>query len=354
MDSSMTVRAGKKAFARIRERGFSLDDAAVIAGAAGGPKWLILSGLDRELCSALAGKRKYPLFLIGSSIGSWRFAAYAQKNPAGAMNRFLEIYLGQGYSEKPDSAEISRETERMMDEFLTDQGILSVLSHPFMRLQFFAVRSRGFIQSDKKLLLLGGLLLAASANLVSRGFVRLFFRQTLFQDGRHDPPFMLDAATDTVTLTPDNFRNALMASASIPLVMKGVSGIQGSLPGVYRDGGMVDYHLDLPYSTNGDSVVFYPHYTDAVIPGWFDKPYPWRRADRRNMENVLIVSPSKSMIERLPLKKIPDRNDFVLFKGHDRDRIVYWKTVADESRRMGDEFMELLVKNRIHEVMKEL
>ena len=47
------------------------------------------------------------------------------------------------------------------------------------------------------------------------------------------------------TLTPDNLRAALLASGSIPLLMEGVR-IPGA-PGVYRDGGSADYHLDLDY-----------------------------------------------------------------------------------------------------------
>ncbi len=354
MGHYVTFRAGTKALEHIRINGFNLDDVSVLAGAAGGPKWLILSGTDRHLCTLFPRKRKRPLYLTGSSIGSWRFAAYAQENPLSAMERFLDIYLEQRYSEKPDTAEISRVTERMMDEFLTDRDIDSILSHPSMRMQFFAVRSRGIIRSDYPPFLLAGLLFAASANFFNRGLLSLFFRQTLFYDPREEVPFMQGECFEKVSLTHHNFRKALMASASIPLVMKGVSGITGAPGGVYRDGGMVDYHLDVPYSVDTGSIILYPHYTDMIIPGWFDKPYPWRRANHNNMERVLLLSPSEKMIEKLPLEKIPDRNDFLLFKGNDSERVKYWNKVADESRRMGDEVMEVLSKNQVYQQVREL
>ncbi len=67
--------------------------------------------------------------------------------------------------------------------------------------------------------------------------------------------------------------------------MEGVRDLPGAGPGTYRDGGLLDYHLDLPYEDRG--VVLYPHFTDKVIPGWFDKGLPWRRGDAGRLQDVL-------------------------------------------------------------------
>jgi hypothetical protein len=55
---------------------------------------------------------------------------------------------------------------------------------------------------------------------------------------------------------------------------------------------------------------------------------------------VLIVSPSESFKEKLPLMKIPDRKDFILFRGRDDERIACWKKVVKLNRLLGEEFME--------------
>ncbi len=70
----------------------------VIAGAAGGPKWLLLHHLDRVIFSSWLRPRTSPLFLLGSSAGAWRFAAAAQKSfePAGAQ--FLSAYINRPLS----------------------------------------------------------------------------------------------------------------------------------------------------------------------------------------------------------------------------------------------------------------
>ncbi|MDH3847031.1 MAG: patatin-like phospholipase family protein, partial [Gammaproteobacteria bacterium] len=72
-----------------------------MAGASGGAKWLVLSKLDRVVVDTLVPGLRGPVHLIGSSIGAWRFACYAQRRPLEAIERFEEAYLGQSYSEDP-------------------------------------------------------------------------------------------------------------------------------------------------------------------------------------------------------------------------------------------------------------
>jgi len=92
----------------------------VIAGAAGGPKWLVLNHLDRVIFSSWFKMRTKPLFLLGSSIGAWRFAAASQNNHKKAIDRFQSGYLDQHYSSNPGPAEVTRETIRIMDCFIND------------------------------------------------------------------------------------------------------------------------------------------------------------------------------------------------------------------------------------------
>ena len=107
-----------------------------------------------------------------------------------------------------------------------------------------------------------------------------------------------------------------MASGSIPMVMSGVKDLPGGPAGTYRDAGVIDYHLDIPF-LKGDGLVFYPHFDQRLIPGWLDKKLTWRRPKKEHLENAVVVAPSTKFVKGLPLGKIPDRNDFMMFKGKD-------------------------------------
>jgi hypothetical protein len=134
--------------------------------------------------------------------------------------------------------------------------------------------------------------------------------------------------------------------------MSGVEDIPGAPPGVYRDGGLLDYHMNVPYgpfTKTGQSIVLFPHYVNRIIPGWFDKIHPFRRPNREHLKNVLMLSPSPEFVERLPYGKIPDRGDFKRFKDDDAERIRYWKKVVKESRVLGEEFLEAVESGKIAE-----
>ena len=353
---NLVFLAGKKAFSKIREEGLRPEMIKVIAGAAGGPKWLVLNHLDRIIFSSWFKMRTKPLFLLGSSIGAWRFAAASQNNHQKAIDRFQAEYLGQHYSSNPCPKEVTRETIRIMDGFIDDIKINEILQHPYMRLNIMAVRSKWAVSGDKKLFLASGLLAAMLFNTISRKMLGLFFERVLFYDERTIPPFwnMDGFPILKIPIKEDNLKKALLASGSIPIIMSGVDNISHAPKGTYRDGGVIDYHMDISFLDRDEGIVLYPHYTDRIIPGWLDKKLFWRKPSLSNMDNVLLVAPSEKFIERLPRKKIPDRNDFMHFKGRDDERIECWKTVIKKSERLGQEFLETVETGKIRELIKPM
>lgn len=339
---NITLWAGKNALAKIKDAGLSPDDVKIVAGAAGGPKWLILADLDRVLFGRWFADRKDPLFLVGASIGSWRFAAASQKDPAGAIDRLQHAYIHQTYDARPTPAIVSGEGEKILRHMLGADGASAVLSHPWFRLNVISVRSKGLTALDAKPGLLPGLMMTALANALSRRSLKFFFERALFYDTRDLPPFygMNEFPICRVGLNKENLKSALMASGAIPLIMSGVKHIAGAPQGTYRDGGVIDYHLDIPFLNDNSGIVLYPHFTDRIIPGWLDKKLPWRQPSASHMDNVLLITPSAGFLDRLPHKKIPDRNDFYKFKGRDTERIAYWHQAVDAGKNMADEFME--------------
>ena len=345
----IVFRAGKKALEIIRDGGLTPDRITTVAGAAGGPKWLVLRHLDRVLFSQWFKGRQKPLFLMGSSIGAWRFACQCMSDPLTSLANFETAYIHQTYVGKPSPEAVTRESLRIQRAVLTPRSIEDIFQHPFLRLNFMTVRSKGLLASDNRPLLTLSLLAVALANLASRSTLKFSFERALFHDPRDIPPFYDLKGFDIhhVPLTARNLAAGLLASGSIPLVMSGVRDIAGAPAGVYRDGGVIDYHLDISFSNNDDGLTLFPHYVDRVIPGWLDKPLKWRVPSESHMENVLMVAPSRRFVEKLPYHKIPDRNDFYKFEGADTQRFDYWKQTVNAGQVLADAFMEAVSSGRI-------
>ncbi len=320
-NSPLTLYAGKEALAHIRSSGLSASDIKVVAGVAGGPKWLVLHGLDQFLFGNWLLQSDNPIHLIGSSIGAWRYAAYCCSDFQQAFSRFETVYFAQQYKNKKDKTEVSEQLDIILDCIFKDNGINEILNNKHFKLNFLADRSRGLLNWEHPTLLATGLLLCAAANYISRSTLDLFFRRTLFYHPSQSPPFlyMKDLPTDKVKLNKDNLRLALLASGAIPLIVNAVNQIPGALPGYYRDGGLIDYHMSIPFGVN-DGLVLLPHFSSKVVPGWLDKYSSNRKPDSLNMRHVLLLAPSMSFIESLPLSKIPDRSDFKRFANNDKAR----------------------------------
>ncbi|SMC16243.1 hypothetical protein SAMN02746041_00035 [Desulfacinum hydrothermale DSM 13146] len=344
MDHRVACYAGPGILPVIREEGFSFHRVRWMWGAAGGPKWLVLYGMDRALCQEWLPQRRTPLNVVGSSIGSWRFAAYCRRNPLDALESFLEAYLAQSYSSRPTAAEVSRVLGQVLDRLVPQAAVREIVDHPLVRLHVATTRGRGLVASRRRPLLSLGLGLAYGINALSRKGLLKFFERVYFCHSQSELPQCLDNGAfplKTVSLTGSNARAALLASGSIPLLMEGVDAIPGAPPGPYWDGGLLDYHLTVPVPVGPEEVVFYPHYTDRLVPGWFDKRFAHRRPDLRAMKNLFLVVPSRSFVESLPYGRIPDRQDFWTFAGNDAERLAFWKTVLQRSRDMGKAFMDL-------------
>jgi len=338
---ALDIQAGPAALERIRRDGFDHRQVRLIAGASGGPKWLVLLPLDRYLAGQVFRARREPLFFLGSSIGAWRGAAYAMERPLDALNRLAERYTNYDYKHGYDVDQVTEESWSMLDTMLGDAGATEILSNPAFRLGLISCRGRGPLSSDDKWLLGPSLVLAATANLINRHLLAAFFRRSIFYDPRDPPPYrhVSGFGAEFTALEAANLRDALMASGSIPMVTHGVRDISGAPHGTYRDGGIIDYHLDLDFGVD-DGFVLYPHFYPWLIPGWFDKQIQHRVPNPAHLRNVVLVSPSREFIATLPHGKVPDRRDFVNFP--DPQRIENWRRTIAEAERIADEFAALL------------
>ncbi|MDX1517681.1 MAG: patatin-like phospholipase family protein [Woeseiaceae bacterium] len=350
---SLVFSAGPSAYRDIRSNGFDVGSVGTLAGASGGAKWLVLSQLDRVIARRVLPQLAAPVHTIGTSIGAWRFACYCQRDPVAAIDRFEEAYLEQRYSERPDRDEISARSAEILDHLLGDRGAADILAHPTLRMHVMTVRSRHVTATDHPLPLAVGLLSVATMNVASRRTLGAFFERVLFHDRRDEPPFfgMRDFPIRHVPLSAANLRDAILATGSIPFVLRGVRNIAGAPRGTYRDGGVIDYHLDFPHSAPG-KLALYLHFYNFLKPGWFDKRLAWRRARQASVERTLLISPSPAFVERLPNGKIPDRHDFTTMAPERRLRV--WRGVVSACRELADELEDVLENDRLPEVVRPL
>ncbi len=347
--SSLVVRAGRDALATLRRDGFRADAFSTLLGASGGPKWLVLSGIDRVLARRFVAERGAPLQAFGTSIGAFRHACLAQRDPLAALDRFEEAYIAQAYERKPTPAEVTGESRRILDVLLGSSGTSEMLAHPLMQLHVGTVRSRGPLGTDTRAGLAVGLGVAATANAISRGLLGLFFERVVFHSTA-SPEFRFDdLATRNVRLDAANLRDATLASGSIPMVMAAIADVPGAPRGLYRDGGITDYHFAMDFDAP-PGLVLYPHFFDRIVPGWFDKPLTWRRARGRLLDRTLFIAPSRAFVATLPGAKVPDRDDFVTHKTAERQ--AQWKQAVASCQRLADEFEGLLEGDRLLEVVR--
>ncbi len=356
MFKSLQFFAGRKAQEILSRDGLKQEQIEIIAGAAGGPKWLVLSQIDRALFGSWLTPRKRPLYLLGSSIGSWRFAAAVQPDPIKAIEQFERSYSSQRYANKPSPEQVTQESMRVLDGFISDEATQKILTHPYFRLNIIAVKCKNFLRSERLPLLWTGLFSAVAANTIHRNLLNGFMERTVFTDSRDLPPFLQSDRYNAtaVGLKANWLKRALMASGSIPMVMAGVYDLPGFQGSCFRDGGLLDYHMDIPYCVADNRLVLFPHFSSRIIPGWLDKYLSWRRPNQENLDNVLMVCPSPEFIATLPGKKIPDRNDFYEFMNRDDAREVQWRKIICECRRLHDELLDVLTKDRINEVVQAI
>ncbi|MFI5307621.1 MAG: patatin-like phospholipase family protein [Polyangiales bacterium] len=335
----LSVRAGRRARTVLAERGFVPELFTTWLGASGGPKWLVLYGLDQVLAERWLRPGHGQVALVGSSIGSWRHACLAQRDPLAAIERFREAYVAQRYRGEPTPAEVSEQAAVILEHVLGSTGVQEILAHEGLQTHVVVAHCRGMLASERRALLALGLGAAAASNFVSRRALGLHLSRAMFHTGVEAAVTMHRFATHEVALNGENLHPALMASGAIPLVLAGVANISGAPPGVYRDGGVVDYHFDF-HMTRPEGLCLYPHFSHSIVPGWFDKYVPWRRLTGPALDDVVMLGPSQQLVAGLPNGKIPDRSDFRTMKYEERLRA--WQRVTDESRRMGDALLRLL------------
>jgi hypothetical protein len=341
MQSALSLYMGSEAAKTIGSRGWQSAPLSTLIGASGGPKWLILSELDKVLAETLLLGRDQPMTLLGSSIGTWRHACLSLNDSGAAISRLQQAYLYQEYScARPSPIEVSEVAEQMLRRALGPEGARQIAAHPTLHNAIVTARAKGIARGESGWKLGVSMATATLGNAVSRKALGLLFdRVTFCHSELSSMPFTNGFNTQLTLLDELNLIPALKASGAIPFLMKCEPTIPGASGGPFWDGGIIDYHFTLK-ANQTPGLVLYPHFRDRLTPGWFDKMLRWRTPKRSVIDQLVLMCPSDAFLAQLPHGKIPDRGDFRVMSP--ADRVAYWETCVRESGRLAEAFYNLI------------
>jgi len=345
----LDIYAGKTALKTIQEKGCNPDLFTSFLGASGGPKWFALYGLDKYIFGEFFNQRAEPLNIIGSSIGAFRAACFTQHDPVSAIDRLAKEYCETVYPNKAKPHEVTDKARSLLDTLFGTTGIDEIINNPTFKAHFIVTKTKGFVSSENKILQGLGLVKSMVNNRVKRSLLKSQYERVIFQNDFSnlsitDPD---QVPTHIVKFTTNNMKDALLASGAIPMVMEGIDNIADCPEGMYRDGGIVDYHFD--FNINNPGLILYPHFSSTLKAGWFDKNLN-RSVRAEHYDNTLLLCPSSAFLEDLPHKKIPDRTDFNTMSPEQRK--AYWQYVMKASQQLSQEFKHFIETQNISKIQK--
>ena len=97
--------------------------------------------------------------------------------------------------------------------------------------------------------------------------------------------------------------------------------------------------------------MLYPHFQQAVVPGWLDKALKWRHGATPFLDTTIVLAPDPAWVERLPNRKLPDRTDFTRYGNDLAARGKAWTTAVLASRQLADEWAAWLERPDPNQVL---
>ena len=280
----------------------------------------------------------------------------ACRDPLSVYEKLRIAYSRNVFTKTDTPAKIGEALKKNVDDFLGDAGTNPfILDHPHFDVAVHAVRSRGPAASLSPKVEGSALLGAFLLNAVSRRGLEVFYERIVFFAAAVPPRFLGNSFRGrAVQLSPENLRDAALATGSLPYIISGVREIPAAPSGTYADGGLADYQLNQNYHPGNEGITLFFHHQERIIPGWFDKLLPWRKPPKGSLDHVLHVFPSADFVRLLPDARIPDRTDFAVFVDNPHERIRRWDCVSELSSVLGEEFLEAVESGRFREKVRRI
>jgi len=347
--------AGPAALERVRDAGLGPEDLGVVAGPATGPRWIVLAGIDRALADSRWLDRGRDLWLWGASAAAWRFAAMAQKDPSSAIRAFHESYAGMSFERPIDRAGVRRVIEQALGAFMprsAEEREALARGDGNLRLAVVTVRQHPWVEGMERTVYLSSLLL----NLIHPSAGEWPVERVVFHSSAGLPPQLRERNFPgrAVALTGANIERALLASGSVPFRVLPVTAIQGAPRGLYQDGGLLDYHINAClYPAGDDRLTLLVIHPGRLRARWMDRFAPWRRLTGPLLDRLIIVQPSGELLDLLPGRRLPSRNDWETMEDQD-ERASMWRTALETCLPLGEVFMEAVESGSVRARVRPL
>jgi hypothetical protein len=295
------------------------------------------------------------MLLAGASAGACRLAAWLQPEAEKSYLALREAYINLTFKRGDTPSTVLQSLGKVINSYLEDDALPFVLANKKYRLAIITARARHLLASEVKWIQRFGLGICLLMNAVHRSCLNNFVERVVFYSGAKPPYFCLrgDFSGRYVPLNEINFKHAVLSSASVPLFVAGVRDVYGAPKGVYRDGGLTDYHLAQNYASEKRVTLFF-HHQERIIPCWLDKRFPSRHPPDEVLDNVLMVVPTPRFVEKLPGGKVPEREDFATFINAPEQRMKNWRQAVELSAPLGEEFLELLESGKIKDAVEKI
>lgn len=355
--SDLCVRAGRRAHEIIMDGGFNFDRIVAYVAPAGGPRWLAASGFDLALLESNVLGNKKPVLLAGTSSGAWRLAAWPQPEPIRSYRTFMELYLEHSSYRRGDTPQFLLESmSEIIDAYIEEDAIPFALANKKYRLAVTTARAKNLSAFETRWIQKTGLGMTWFLNALNPAYVHWMFERVVFYYGPLPPRFCLRPGFrgKAIPLNVTNFKAAILASGAIPLVIAGLRDIYGAPTGIYRDGGIFDYHLNHEYTNREGEITLFFNHQERIVPGWLDKRLKSRRPSGSILEDVLMIYPSEQFVTKLPGGRVPDREDFVLYIDDPATRQNNWRKAVELCASFGEQFLEMMESGKVREVLGRL
>jgi hypothetical protein len=350
---ALRIHAGPAARRHIEQHGLRPQDIGVIPGAAGGPKGLILGPLDRFLFGDWLARSSQPVHLVGGSIGAWRMATACLADPVAAFNRLEHDYIHQHYELLPGQKRPTADfvSERFGESLQAFYGgrIQEVLNHPRLpaahrhlaRAPCAGARARPAHPAGLCRRLLHqrrapqghGRLAGAGGVFIRRGGAAVRHAGLPHPENRPDRGQLHARAAGQLLDPVCAARGARHPRRAARRLLGRRHHRLPPAPGLRAAAGQ-----------GGAGLVLYPHFQQAVVPGWLDKALKWRHGATPFLDTTVVLAPDPAWVAQLPNRKLPDRTDFTRYGNDLAARVKAWNAAAGAAQQLADEFGEWVEK----------
>eukprot|EP00698_Gefionella_okellyi_P006854 TRINITY_DN1650_c0_g1_i1.p1 TRINITY_DN1650_c0_g1~~TRINITY_DN1650_c0_g1_i1.p1 ORF type:complete len:348 (-),score=61.93 TRINITY_DN1650_c0_g1_i1:98-1141(-) len=321
---TLSRRLTKFATEREALRNLGLDYFDIFFSPAAGPRYFVTAGFERVF---LRTPITTPKYFVAASSGALRFTSLLCSKYTGVdlFAKFEHELCKFSISYKDTPQQLATKLRELFSGYTHDL-VEQLLNDSQHRVCIFVSQVHDWIATTPRM----GAAFAASllGNFAHSGAQNLLYRRLCFYTGDKPPNTVIDSTkVEFYPLTHENFHTVLVASAAIPFRVASPRHMPGVGDGVFVDGGLGDYMMNVQVRKNA---LLLSH-TSRVYRTWMDTLVPYRKLPDDDFEYVSVLHPRKEFVGSLADKRIPSRMDWDRYANRPELRYKLWQDCIQRS-----------------------